>query len=86
VSPETALLLHRFSAAANKSTGSSHPCDEERWLEFVTAAHREKAALDASTLEQWLREGEGWPEDIASELAVDYEKARSLLSYYEKVA
>lgn len=31
VSPGTAQLLRRFSIAANKSTGSSHPLDEERW-------------------------------------------------------
>ena len=28
--------LRAFCVAANKSTGSSHPCDQERWYEFRT--------------------------------------------------
>lgn len=33
---ETALRkLTLFCNAANKSTGSSHPCDQERWYDFI---------------------------------------------------
>jgi hypothetical protein len=83
VSKETAQLLHHFSVLANKSTGATHPSDERRWFEFIGAAHREDASLDDRTLERWLREEEDWPEDVASELAAEYEKARSLLKFYD---
>jgi hypothetical protein len=86
VSAETAQLLRRFSDAANKSTGSSHPLDEERWFEFVAAAHRERADLDGGTLMQWLLDDEGWPEDVAAELAEEYEKLISFLNFCDKTA
>ena len=35
ISEEALKKLTLFCNAANKSTGSSHPCDEERWFDFI---------------------------------------------------
>jgi hypothetical protein len=75
--------LRRFSALANKSTGSSHPRDRQRWEGFLISAHLAGSSLDAETLERWLVEEERWPEDQASELAIEYEKAMYLLKAYD---
>jgi hypothetical protein len=81
LSPAAAKALRLFSDKANKSTGASHPEDQKRWYRFLILADREKVRLDASTLARWLREEEGWADSVASELAGQYEEARSLLAY-----
>lgn len=83
VALDTALKLRRFSLAANKSTGASHPMDQRRWFDFLIAAHREQGTLDASQLGRWLMEVEGWDEDIAHKLAGDFENGLALLSHYD---
>lgn len=84
VSPETANKLERFSALANKSTGSSHPADEARWYDFLIACHLEESTLDPTSLCRWLQESHGWDEDHAYDLAAEFESARSLLRYYDR--
>lgn len=84
ISKETAEKLRHFSKAANKSTGSSHPLDQQRWLVFLVSAHKENAQLDTHTLMRWLIETEGWFEEAASELGIEYEFARSLLKFYDE--
>jgi hypothetical protein len=83
LSAEAADRLRRFTALANKSTGASHPSDRERWNDFVLAAHRDRSDLDASTLRRWLIEVEGWPPEVADQLAVEYEYGRELLAFSE---
>jgi hypothetical protein len=83
LSEEAAERLRRFSASANKSTGSSHPSDRERWNDFVVAAHRDRSSLSASTLRRWLTEVEGWPPEVANQLAIEYEYGRELLAFSE---
>lgn len=80
---EPARALRRFSGAANKSTGASHPRDQQRWFEFLIAAHRTQAQLDPDRLARWLAEAEGWPSETAHELAIDYEFALGLLQKYD---
>lgn len=80
---EPAAALRRFSGAANKSTGASHPRDQERWFEFLIAAHRTSARLDTDRLARWLTEVEGWSSETAHELALDYEFALGLLQKYD---
>jgi hypothetical protein len=80
---KAATALRRFSAAANKSTGATHPLDQKRWYAFLIEAHQQNADLGASTLQRWLCEEDGWSEDMAYELAIDYEQARSLLRFYD---
>ena len=82
-SEKVARSLRRFSAAANKSTGAGHPLDERRWHTFLIDAHQDNADLDAPALARWLREDEGWPEDVAHALAVEYETGRALLKSYD---
>lgn len=75
--------LQRFSNMANKSTGASHPKDQERWFEFLIQAHRASKRIDSELLVRWLHEIENWPEDTAHELAIDYEFALGLLGQYD---
>lgn len=80
---DSVAALHRFSSAANKSTGASHPRDQDRWFAFLVQAHRVHSELDTSQLSRWLVESEGWTEDMALELALDYEYGRALLKWYD---
>lgn len=79
-----AASLRRFSNLANKSTGAGHPKDQERWFEFLIAAHHTSAHLDSDRLARWLSEVEGWPSDTAHELAIAYEFALGLLQKYDQ--
>ena len=85
ISAESAEKLKRFSGSANKSTGSSHPCDKDRWFAFIVSIILNKDELHVDQLERWLVEVEGWSRDIASELAVEYEQGISLLEYYRGI-
>ena len=83
VSADAERRLGAFSRAANKGTGSSHPMDFGRWAAFLIQAHHENAPLDSVTLRRWLVEEEGWPDETAGELAIEYEFARELLKAYD---
>lgn len=82
--PSTAKALFSFSRAANKSSGASHPLDRKRWFAFIIDAHRLNLDLDVGLLTRWLVEAERWPDDIAYELAGEYEVARALLNQYDE--
>lgn len=83
-SVEAASALAVFSRAANKSTGSSHPSDRARWMAFIVKHHQSRRDnLDPSVLARWLSEADGWPEDIAHELAIEFESGLDLLAYYD---
>jgi hypothetical protein len=81
MSQETADLLRRFSACANKGTGASHPNDRERWNAFVVSTHRTGSKMDASELRRWLIEVEGWAPEVAEQLATEYAYGRELLAF-----
>jgi len=80
---EAAQALRRFSALANKSTGSSHPRDRARWEEFLMAAHLKGSTLAPDELERWLIQEQQWPSDKSTDLAIEYEDAMSLLKDYD---
>jgi len=82
VGEDVAVLLHNFSVLANKSTGSSHPCDRNRWFDFLIAVQRKRISLDTDLLINSLME-DGWSEDRAHDLAIEYEFAIDLLDYKE---
>jgi hypothetical protein len=82
VDSEIEKTLKTFSSAANKTV--LHPLDQERWYDFVIAAHRKNIDLDPDYLERWLREDEHWGDDRAYELAADYETLRIFLKYYDR--
>ena len=81
---DVAARLRRFSVAANKSTGASHPMDQQRWFDFLVASHRSGKELDVETLARWLREVDGWDEETAYDLAGNYQNALALLAYYDE--
>ncbi len=83
LSPQSAKLLTAFSLLANKSTGSSHPADRERWHDFLITLHRSGENPNVGLLERWLIEEEHWPSDIALDLLCEYEFARGLLSRFD---
>lgn len=86
---DAANLLSRFSHLANKSSGSSHPLDSERWVAFLIQSHLDRVAypyrprLDTTTLERWLIEEEDWPEETARDLVLEFEFAQDLLAAYD---
>jgi len=79
MTPEAATALRRFSAAANKTTGASHPMDEQRWFDFILAVHRARLDVGTDRLERWLHEVEGWSEETALNLASEFERGLALL-------
>jgi len=84
VSNNTVKSLRLFSNAANKSTGSTHPRDRGRWVEFLISAFHDEKKLNASDLSRWLHECDGWPEDEAHELASQFELGIEILEAYEQ--
>lgn len=82
ISEDSEKLLQHFSSAANKSTGSSHPLDKDRWYDFIINVVNEKEELDLDILNRWLVEIEGWSEDIAMDLAVEFEFGTDLLKKF----
>jgi hypothetical protein len=81
MSPETAQKLRTFSACANRGTGSSHPCDRERWDDFILAAHRDNCRMHAKDLRRWLIEVERWSPEVAQQLAIQYDFGREILAF-----
>lgn len=76
-----AALLKAFSTEANKSTGSSHPCDQERWFKFLLAVR--DMDIPTNYLERILIE-QGWSENNADKLAMEYEFAHDLISFMQE--
>lgn len=75
-------LLKAFSLSANKSTGSSHPCDQRRWFAFIVGTCSNGEYISTSDLIRVLCE-QGWSENTAEKLAIEYEFARDLIKYME---
>ncbi|MBB3186098.1 hypothetical protein [Microbacter margulisiae] len=80
---EVARALKKFSLAANKSTGHSRQMDSEKWKEFICLAHKLKSELGVEELVRWLKDDEGWSDDKAWDLGLDYEYSMDLLNYYD---
>lgn len=78
---ENALI--RFSSLANKSTGSSHPCDRDRWFQFILLAYKSKSNLNTDLVIRALVEL-GWSEERSIELGLQFEFAIDLLAYIQE--
>jgi hypothetical protein len=76
--------LRRFSRTANRSAGTAHPNDQERWFEFVLTQHRSGRELPSDILERWLVEEEGWSREKAFDLSAEYEKEIALLRHVDR--
>lgn len=83
VGDEAGKLLKQFSSLANKSTGSSHPSDQERWFAFIVETCKKDKHVNTSDLVRVLCE-QGWSEDSAHRLVIEYEFARDLITYMER--
>lgn len=100
ISEEALNKLKVFCAAANKSTGASHPCDRERWFDFICQTVDDDRIFDQDTLAKflqdesyWGKREEGflgamgafaWDEEHAWQLASEYESACEILQYYKR--
>jgi hypothetical protein len=82
MSSESAKLLATYSRSANRTI--THPSDEDLWRNFLIQAHLDRTNLDTETLFRWLTEEEGWLEDRARELTIEFEFALSLLNDYDQ--
>ncbi|GEM_PF-5771392 len=76
--------LRKFSDAANKAAGGTHPSDRDRWREFVAEVHSNGTNVDRGALAGWL-EGEGWSEEDAQKLSDEFYEATELLEKYDEV-
>ena len=101
ITKEALAKLKSFCNLANKSTGSSHPSDQERWFDFICQTVDDDKMFDYSTLADFLQDESYWgkkPEDFlgvmgnyawdeehANELASEYESACEILCYYKKM-
>ncbi|MBU2986813.1 hypothetical protein KO528_15720 [Saccharophagus degradans] len=77
-----AKLLKAFSNCANKSTGSAHPSDRNRWLEFIVAACTSKNDIDTGDLKRLLQQ-QGWSEEFSLDLVIEFEFGRDLIKHME---
>lgn len=81
-----------FCINANKNTGSAHPCDEERWFDFICQTVNDDRVLPSEKLKQflmdtdyWEKKGtKSWDEKIAEELTSQYEICVDILKYFIK--
>lgn len=100
ISKEALDKLTLFCDAANKSTGASHPCDQERWYDFICQTVDDDRIFDYTTLSKFLQDEDywgkkepgflgvighfAWDKANAEELASEYEDACSILQYYKR--
>ncbi len=99
ITEEALKKLERFCYGANKTTGSSHPSDEERWFDFICQTVDDGQTFDFDTIYRFLMDedywGEkdpdfigamghfAWDEKHASELAMEYDNYVRLLKFYK---
>lgn len=83
IGPVGLKKLEQFSRTSNRSTGHSHPMDFNKWCNFVFYLYDNRIDLSSDDLMHWLME-DGWTEEKAHELALDYEYSIDMLSHYEQ--
>lgn len=100
ISEEALEKLKSFCNSANKSTGSAHPSDREKWFDFICQTVEDGRMFDYDTIAKFLQDktywgdnraeylGEGgqyaWSEDMAYKLADEYEYGCEILKYYKQ--
>ena len=57
--------------------------DLELWFDFICALHTNGEELSSGDLEQWLKDDNGWEEDVVTDTIIRYETERDLLNYYD---
>ena len=61
----------------------SHLNDLHLWFDFICALHTNGEDLSSGDLEQWLKDDNGWEEDVVTDTIIRYETERDLLNYYD---
>ena len=98
ISQEAMDKLSDFCDLANKATGSANPDDEKRWFDFICQTVDDKKVFDYDTLYRFLIDEEfwgtkdvlgpmghfAWSEEMAEELAMEYDNYVRILQYYNK--
>lgn len=84
LSEESLRYFQSFSRSANRSTGRSHPCDEERWFKFIYSTLKNGEKIDSGTLKNLLME-DGWDEETSFELSLDFEYGRDAMKFIREV-
>ncbi|TOO32012.1 hypothetical protein, partial [Vibrio parahaemolyticus] len=62
---------------------SSHPSDQKRWFAFILETCKQNKYVNSSDLARVLCE-QGWSENSAQKLVIEYEFARDLITYMEQ--
>lgn len=75
--------LMTFSHGANKSSGNTNPFDFNSWCDFIFIIFRNSIELDVSELIDWFEE-DGWSEEMAHKLGLEFEYSLNLLERYEQ--
>lgn len=99
ITKEALKKLEAFCYCANKSTGSSHPNDQERWFDFICQTVDDNKMFDYVTLYKFLQDESywgkkedgfqgvmgqfAWDETHAEQLASEYELTCAILQYYK---
>lgn len=63
---------------------SHHPHDQERWMNFVIALHKNKEDLSISDFEEWLQTEKGWSYDEIDYFSSKLEYGLELLEEYDR--
>jgi len=80
VGEEISNKFYTFSHCANKSTGRAHPCDSERWLELILACVENDKYIAHDYILFFLEE-DGWGEQIAFDLSLDYQYGYEVMKF-----
>ena len=99
ISKDALDKLTRFCNYANKTTGSSHPNDEERWFDFICQTVDDNKTLDFDTIYRFLMDEDywgkrtpeigramghfAWDEEWAGKLATEYDNYVRILKFYK---
>ncbi len=81
---ESCKKFRTFSGTSDKSTGRSHPSDEEKWFEFIYSTVKNGEYLDLESLRFFLQE-DGWDEQTAWDLSLDYEYGYEAMKHAKAV-
>ncbi|MBX3362278.1 MAG: hypothetical protein KF705_12695 [Phycisphaeraceae bacterium] len=78
-SSEELRLLKLFCSSSNASDLGSHPSDQEKWMAFLIAVHRNGKNVHCDTFGACLRSERCWPEHGIDRLVSEYDFAMRLL-------
>ena len=78
-------LLDRFAMTSNRSSGSAHPSDRDKWFAFIHHVHENDIDFGASLFKRYILEEAKWPSETGWDLVLEYEFAIGLLKFQPKL-